>query len=43
MNCVCGRKMVTVLDTLVCPVCDNNVVFELNSYVKYDIEEIDKP
>jgi len=37
----CGRKMQIVLDTPLCVICDANVIFELNSYVKADIKNME--
>jgi len=38
----CGRKMQIVLDTPLCPVCNADVIFELNVYVKEDLRNIKK-
>ena len=38
----CGRKMQMVMDTPLCPVCNADVIFELNSYVKADLKNMKK-
>lgn len=40
LNCGrCGRKMQMVLDTPLCPICNADVIFELNVYVKQDLKD----
>jgi len=39
---ICGRKMQMVLDTPLCPICNADIIFELNSYVKEDLKNIKK-
>jgi len=34
----CGRSMQMVMDTPLCPICDADVIFELNAYVKDDMK-----
>ena len=36
----CGRKMQMVMDTPLCPVCNADVIFELNVYVKQDLKRM---
>jgi len=38
----CGRSMQMVMDTFLCPVCNADVIFELNAYVKYDLKRMRK-
>lgn len=38
VNCpICGRKMQNVLNTPLCVVCDWDVIYDLNGFVKYDL------
>ena len=36
----CGRKLQMVIDTPLCPICDVNIIYELNVWVRKDIENI---
>lgn len=38
----CGRQMQMVMDTPLCPVCNADIIFELNAYVKQDLENMKK-
>jgi len=38
----CGKEMQMVMDTPLCPVCNADVIFELNAYVKYDLKNMRK-
>ena len=39
---LCGRKLQMVMDTPLCPICDVKVIYELNVWVRKDIENIKK-
>jgi len=36
----CGGSMQMVMDTPLCPICDADIIFELNVYVKYDLKNM---
>lgn len=36
----CGRQMQIVMDTPLCPICNFDVIYELNVYIKKDMENI---
>ena len=41
MKCpICKRELIFVCDTPLCQVCDSDVIYEFNAFVKYDIKEV---
>ncbi len=42
MKCpICHRQMQWVMNTLLCPICDWDIIFELRVYVKEDLDFIE--
>lgn len=37
---ICGRQMQWVLDTPLCPICNVDVIYEQNVWVRKDIKRI---